>query len=123
MFTFVTMWDLQIMNGKSEKAIQLCYYFIQAYTAMGEITSHETKTMIAFKATKNFAYIIYLGKDFIDIVLPFQTAYADNLCFKKIAKVPGSTDYNHHLRMYSTDDVNEEVRHYMNLAYENGKGI
>ena len=90
---------------------------------MGEITPHATKTMIAFKSHKNFAYIIRLGKDYIDMVLPFKTAYTDNLCFTKIVKVPGSTDYNHHLRIYSIDDVNDEVKHYMKLAYANGKGI
>lgn len=111
------------MTGKSEQSILLCRYFIQVYTEMGEITSHATKTMIAFKAEKNFAYIIRLGKDYIDIVFPFKTMYTDNLCFSKIVPVPGSTDYNHHLRIYSTEDVNDEVKHYMKLAYANGKRV
>lgn len=111
------------MLGKSEQSVRLCQYFIQIYTEMGEISHHATKTMIAFKASKNFAYIIRLGKDYIDIVLPFKTTYPDNLCFSKIVHVPGSTDYNHHLRIYSTDDVNDEVKQYMNLAYANGQGV
>ena len=77
--------------------------------------------MIAFKARKNFAYIIRLGKNYIDIVLPFKTAYVDNLCFIKIAQVPGTSDFNHHLRIYNIDDINDEVKHYMKLAYASGK--
>lgn len=114
---------IDFMLGKSEQSVRLCHYFIQVYTEMGEIRPHATKTMIAFKAYKNFAYIIRLGKDYIDIVLPFKTTYTNNLCFSKIVHVPGSTDYNHHLRIYNTDDVNDEVKHYMNLAYANGKGV
>ncbi len=114
---------LDFMLRKSEKSITLCLYFIQCYIEMGEIKPHATKTMIAFKAAKNFAYVIRLGKDFIDIVLPFKIAYTENLCFNKIAQVPGTNDYNHHLRMYSIEDINEEVKHYMKLAYANGKAI
>lgn len=111
------------MLGKNEYSVQLCQYFIKVYIEMGEINPHATKTMIAFKADKNFAYIIRLGKNYLDIVLPFKKVYSDNLCFSKIVKVPGSLDYNHHLRLYSIDDINEEVKHYMKLAYANGKGI
>ncbi|MEJ5994115.1 DUF5655 domain-containing protein [Pedobacter sp. Du54] len=113
----------ELIIGKSEHTIRLCNYFINVYVQMGEITPHATKTMIAFKAHKNFAYIIRLGKNYIDIVLPFKAAYTDNLCFSKIAKVPGSADFNHHLRIFTIDDINEEVKYYMKLAYANGKGI
>lgn len=111
------------MLGKSEHTIRLCHHFIQVYLAMGKIKPHATKTMIAFKADKNFAYIIRLGKDYIDIVLPFKARYTENLCFSKIIQVPGSNDYNHHLRVYLIDDINEEVKHYMQLAYANGKTL
>lgn len=111
------------MFGKSEQSIKLGRYFMKVYVEMGEITTHATKTMIAFKAQKNFAYIIRFGKDYIDIVLPFKTVYADHLCFSKIVHVPGSTDYNHHIRMYNLEDVNDEVKHYMKLAYANGERV
>ncbi|WP_162618694.1 hypothetical protein [Pedobacter yulinensis] len=42
-------------------------------------------------------------------------------CFRKIAQVPGTSDYNHHLRLLSADDLNEEVRTYLQKAYANGK--
>lgn len=114
---------LDFLSGKSERAIILYHHFAQTYLAMGDIKPHATKTMIIFKALKNFAYVIRLGKDFIDVVLPFKTAYQDNLCFSKIVQVPGTTDYNHHLRIYHVEDVNDEVKYYMNEACKNGKAI
>jgi hypothetical protein len=114
---------LDFLKGKSEQSIWLYQHFAQIYLTMGDIKPHATKTMIAFKSSKNFAYVIRLGKNFIDIVLPFKTAYMDNLCFSKIVQVPGTNDYNHHLRIYHIEDVNDEVQHYMREAYKNGKGI
>jgi hypothetical protein len=77
--------------------------------------------MIALGARVNFAYIIQLGKNFIDVVFPFNEIYDDNLCFTKIKTVPGTNDHNHHFRMYFKDDINEEVKKYMRMAYERGK--
>jgi hypothetical protein len=54
----------------------------------------------------------------VDIVFPFDKPYDDNLCFRKIAQVPGTQQFNHHLRLMNKDDVNKEVLHFMKLAYE-----
>ncbi|MFD0940577.1 DUF5655 domain-containing protein [Pedobacter boryungensis] len=109
--------------GKSDKTIDLFNHFITKYKEVGDIKLHATKTMIALSANKRFAYIIKLGKDFIDIVFPFKEPFEDNYCFRKIAAVPGSNDYNHHLRIYLPEDVNDEVLTYMKKAYINGKDI
>ena len=77
--------------------------------------------MISIGARTRFAYVIQLGKNFVDVVFPFKQAYIDNLCFNKIKPVPGSDDYNHHLRIYFKEDINEEVRMYMKMAFENGR--
>jgi len=76
--------------------------------------------MIAFAAKKRIAYITRLGRDFVDITFPFNKAYTDNLCFHKIAQVPGTNQYNHHFRMLHHDDINEEVLDFMRLAYQEG---
>jgi hypothetical protein len=52
----------------------------------------------------------------VDVTFPFDRPYDDNLCFKKIAKVPGQQQYNHHLRILNEEDVNKEVRKFMKLA-------
>ncbi|MDF2434146.1 MAG: hypothetical protein JWP44_3777 [Mucilaginibacter sp.] len=76
--------------------------------------------MITFSARTRFAYVIQLGKNFVDVVFPFKQVYVDNLCFNKIKAVPGSNDFNHHLRLYFKEELNEDVRMYMKLAYESG---
>ena len=106
------------LQGKSAHTIELFYHFIAEYKSIGDITVHPTKSMIAISGRTRCAYIIQLGKNFMDIVFPFKQAYSDNLCFVKIKPVPGSDDYNHHFRMLGKEDINEEVRNYMKLAFE-----
>jgi hypothetical protein len=62
-----------------------------------------------------------LGKNFVDVVFPFKQPHEDNLCFNKIKPVPGSSDYNHHLRLYSPGDITDEVRLYMKMAFDGGR--
>jgi hypothetical protein len=64
-----------------------------------------------------------LGKDFIDIVFPFEKPYPDNLCFRKIAQVPGQLQFNHHFRMQRKEDINGEVKKFMKLAYQMGNSV
>jgi len=108
------------LDGKTPHTINLFSHLVSEYRQIGNITLHPAKSMISFAGRTRFAYIIQLGKNFIDVVFPFKEAYADNLCFNKIKQVQGSNDYNHHFRMYFIDDVNDEVRKYMKLAYDNG---
>jgi hypothetical protein len=55
------------------------------------------------------------------VVFPFKQPYEDNLCFQKVGQVPGSNQFNHHFRMFSIDDLNEEVFGFMRLGYEEEK--
>ncbi len=109
------------LAGKTEHTIALFDHLAMEYLAISrDIKVHPAKTMISFAARTRFAYVIQLGKNFVDVVFPFKQPYTDNLCFNKIKPVPGSDDYNHHLRLYLIEDINDEVRKYMRLAYENG---
>ncbi len=109
--------------AKTDVSLELFDYLILRFEQIGPIKLYATKSMIVIAHKIKFAYIINLGKSFVDIVLPFKQAYTDNFCFRKIALVPGSDDYNHHLRLMHVDDINEEVFNYMKLAYDNGKGV
>lgn len=109
------------LQNKSATSIALLDKLVAIFKEIGAVEFHAAKTMIAFSARINFAYVIQMGKDFIDVVLPFKQPYEDNLCFRKIRAVPGSNDYNHHLRIYQPEDFNEEVVGYLRMAYENGK--
>ncbi|MES2830271.1 MAG: DUF5655 domain-containing protein [Bacteroidota bacterium] len=108
------------LTNKTPHAIELLNHFINEYNSIGALDIRITKSMIAFNRDRGIAYVIQIGKEFIDIVLPFNKPMEDNMCFRKIKQVPGTSQYNHHLRLYFRDDVNEEVKHYMELAYQNG---
>jgi len=74
--------------------------------------------MIAFSAKTRIAYLTRVGKNFIDISFMFHQPYNDNLCFHRIANVPGTDQYNHYFRMMFKDDINEEVKYFMQLAID-----
>ncbi len=108
------------LAGKSEHTIALFNHLVDEYRQIGNMRLHPAKSMISFAARTRFAYVIQLGKNFVDVVFPFKQPYEDNLCFNKIKQVPGSDDFNHHFRMYFVEDINDEVRMYMKMAYKIG---
>jgi hypothetical protein len=105
---------------KSDYTVSLFWHFVECYRQIGKVTVHPTKSMIAIASTTRIAYVIQLGKNFIDVVFPFDKAYSDNLCFRKIAQVPGQQQFNHHFRMLHKEDLNKEVKKFMKLAYTLG---
>ena len=118
--------DIQVnslLSGKSAITTALFHHFITEFSKLGEITVHPAKTMTGIaNSHKRIAYITQLGKNFIHVVFPFKQPYPDNLCFQKIAQIPGDAhQFNHHLRIYTTEDINEEVIGFMKLAWHNEK--
>jgi len=107
------------LAGKSDNSRLLFYHFLHEYDKIGVIEVHPAKTMIGISNShKRIAWITQIGKNFIHVVFPFTKPYPDNLCFQKIAQVPGDKkQFNHHFRMYRVEDVNEEVVGFMRLAY------
>lgn len=107
------------LHQKSAHTQALFHHFINEYHKLGMVALYPAKTMIGVdNGRKRIAWITQLGKDFVHVVFPFKQAYNDNLCFQKIAQVPGDAkQFNHHFRMYSTGDVNEEVILFMRLAF------
>ena len=106
------------LKNKPDVAVSLFCHFIDRFRSIGPVTIHPTKSMIAIAADTRIAYITRIGKDFVDVTFPFNQPYNDNLCFHKIAKVPGQQQFNHHFRMYRREDVNEEVISYMQRAFK-----
>jgi hypothetical protein len=109
------------LGSKSSHTIDIFWHFVDVFQQIGKVSIHPTKSMIAFAAKTRIAYVIRLGKNFVDVVFPFERAYHDNLCFRKIAQVPGQQQFNHHLRLMEREDVNAEVRKFMKLAHDLGK--
>jgi hypothetical protein len=110
------------LDGKSPQTRQLFFHFLAEFEKAGKITVHPAKTMIGIATPrKRIAYITQLGKNYIHVVFMFQAPHHNNLCFQKIAQVPGEDkQFNHHFRMLSKDDVNAEVRKFMELACAEG---
>jgi len=108
----------EFLNGKSEHTLMLFNYFITRFHEVGPISVGAAKTMIGISNDhKRIAWVTQLGKNFIHVIFPFKMEYPDNLCFQKIAQVPGQQQFNHHFRMYLPEDLNEEVMTYVELAY------
>lgn len=117
------MWDnpdiARFLEGKSEHTLHLLTHFVSEYELLGSVTLHATKTMIAIDNGRHrVAWITQLGKNFMHVVFPFKEAFTDNLCFQKVAQVPGSQQFNHHFRMLFQEDVNDEVRGFMRRSLE-----
>jgi hypothetical protein len=112
-----------LLQGKSEYSLRLLRHLLAEFSQVGdEISLHPAKTMMGITTPrKRIAWITQIGKNFVHVVFPFREAHPDNLCFQKIAQVPGEMhQFNHHFRMLQAEDVNEEVRGYMRKAYEEG---
>jgi hypothetical protein len=111
--------DLSVfLSGKSEYTLELFRHFVKEFQKAGNVSLYPAKTMIGIAGShKRVAWITALGKNYINVVFPFKKPYADNLCFHKIAQVPGEAcQFNHHFRMLQKQDVNEEVLEFMKLA-------
>ena len=110
------------LAGKSENTIALFNRFVDEFKKIGKVNIHPASTMIGIATSrKRIAYITQLGKNFIHVVFPFEKPYPDNLCFQKIAQVPGDNkQFNHHFRMMEKADVNKEAKGYMMIAFQKG---
>ena len=108
------------LTGKPEQSLLLFDHFISEYQKLAPVTIHPAKTMIGIANPHcRIAWITQFGKNFLHVVFPFKQPYEDNLCFQKIAQVPGDMhQFNHHFRMYNIEDVNEEVLMFMQMAYD-----
>jgi len=110
------------LQGKSEHTVDLFQHFIRKFKTVGNVDVLPAKTMIGIATSrKRIAYVTQLGKNFVHVVFPFTVPHTENLCFQKIAQVPGDVrQFNHHLRLLTKDDINEEVVGFMKLAWREG---
>jgi len=93
---------------------------IHQYREIGEFVLHPARSRIGLAAEIRFGYLKSLGRDFVDIALTFDKPHHDNYCFYRIGEVPGGKYFQHYLRLYQKDDVNDEVRKFMKLALDFG---
>jgi hypothetical protein len=104
---------------KFAHALMLFDHFIAELQKIGPVSIHPHKTMISIaNAHKRVAYITQAGKNFIHVVFPFKQRYDDNLCFQRIQEVPKRHTVYHHFRILHKEDINDEVRKFMRIAYD-----
>lgn len=108
------------LEGKPHHIVELFHYFIEEYRKIAHFKLHPAKHRIAFAARIRFGYVHRIGREFIDIVLHFPEAHEDNLCFYKIAGIPGGDLWNHYIRIQHKEDLNDEVKKYLRMAYDRG---
>ncbi|UKJ08770.1 hypothetical protein [Solitalea lacus] len=108
------------MEGKSEHTIRLFNVFIDQYKTIGNFVLHPAKSKIGLAAKIRFCSIVAFGKNFIDVVFHLDKLYDENLVFRKIGQIPGSGTFNHHCRIMFEDDINDELKLYMQIAYDLG---
>jgi hypothetical protein len=105
------------LDGKPEYSLLLFHSFLQAFARLAPVQLEATQSMVSIRAgERKIAWITRPGKNFLHIVFPFGEPCPGNLCFQKIARVPGQQQYNHHLRILKPEDINEEVLAFMQKA-------
>lgn len=94
----------------------------QAVRAVGDASVRVTKSQIAFRRRKGFAYVwrpdVYLRSDVpavLSVALPREVASPR---FKEIAH-PSPKVWMHHLELRRVEEVDDEVRGWLVAAYEN----
>jgi hypothetical protein len=107
------------LENKSERSIELFWYFLAEYKRIGVFELHPVKTRVALLAQMRFASVNRLGKDFLDGHLVLIDSNPDKFVFHKIDNL-NNRFFVHHFRIYREEEIGATFRHYMRLAYEVG---
>ena len=107
------------LQGKEAKSIELFNYFLAEYQKIGPFELHPVKTRVALLTKMRFCSINKIGADHIDIHLVLTSLFEDTLCFYKIDNL-ANRFFVHHARLYEQDDITDELKKYMTMAYEVG---
>lgn len=109
----------KFLADKTEIAIRLFRDFIDT-CKFGDFEIHPAKTRVALVGKMRFCAINRLGKDFLDGHLVLPERHAHTVCFYKIDQF-GDRAFVHHFRLYSKDDITEELLKYLKKAYDVGQ--
>ena len=107
------------LKGKPEESVELFHFFIEEYRKIGPFELHPVKTRVALLTKMRFCSINKVGPNYIDIHLVLTALFDDTACFYKIDNL-ANRFFVHHARLYEKNDVTDELRKHMTLAYEVG---
>ncbi len=77
----------EFLIGKSAHTITLFEHLLSEYNLIGVVKLHSTKTMLVFSNQTDFAYIIQLGKDFIDLVITTSESIIKMILMTKLKNI------------------------------------
>jgi len=109
----------KFLANRTKKALELYNHFISEFKKIGDFELHPAKTRIALNKKMRFASINRLGKDCLDAHLVFIERFDETLCFHKIDEVTKRA-FVHHFRLYRKEDLTDELKKYMKMAYKIG---
>ncbi|MEX0287987.1 MAG: DUF5655 domain-containing protein [Flavobacteriaceae bacterium] len=109
----------QFLENKTEKAVELYKLLISEFQKLGDFDLHPAKTRIALNKRMRFASVNKLGKDFVNAHLVFPQRFDETLCFHKIDTITENA-HVHHFKLYSKEDLTQELRAFMRMAYKIG---
>jgi len=107
------------LEGKSERAIELFWYFVNEYNKIGPIILHPVKTRIALMVQVRFAGVTKLGKDYIEGAF-WSKEKVNSDKFYKISQL-SPHDWGLHFRISDESFIDDEFRRYMKAAYAIGE--
>jgi len=105
--------------GKSESAVDLFNFFLSEYKKIGEFQLHPVKTRVALLTKMRFCSINKIGKDYLEIHLVLTAPHNNDSCFYRIDNL-ANRFFVHHMKIYSREDITDELRGYMKLAFDIG---
>lgn len=102
------------------QGVAICQAVEQAVSALDEVTVRVTKSQVAFRRRRGFAYLWrpgqYLTSDVpavLSIALPHEV---ESERFKEVAH-PAPTVWIHHIELHDAADVDEQVLGWLSEAY------
>ena len=110
------------LKGKAAYSIGLFNLFLDEYQKIGPFELHPVKRRVALLTQMRFCAINKIAPNYIDIHLVLTSLFDDTTCFYKIDNL-ANRFFVHHARLHDKDDITDELKKYMALAYEIGNRV
>ncbi|TAK52498.1 MAG: hypothetical protein EPO24_15205 [Bacteroidetes bacterium] len=109
----------EFFNGKPKEMYALYKYYLHEFKKFGPVIVHPVKTRIAFMVEVRFSGVTRVGKNFLASGL-WLTEPHPNKKFSRIEKIADNC-YLHRFKLYRKEDIDDELRAFMRMAYAVGK--
>ena len=109
----------EFLAGKSERAVQLFWFFVDEWKPIGNIKLHPVKTSVSIMNTVRFARVNRVKRNSIVCHLWLKEK-VESAKFFRIEKLLPS-NYIHHFEITDESFIDEEFRGFMKMAYNVGR--